>query len=438
MPNYNRRRIEAIRKNIDAIKNQKKIANKVDKDSIEIESVIQKDEYIKEHKYWNNKPVIGYESIPLLSRKIEDLSLRQVYTQDNTLKIPNGFSWITLDLNNKDTSKLVEKFLEDNYLIDVSDKFILKYTGDFINWAFGNNSLFIGITDNNGELCGTIGCRIRNIVVFDKIEKMADTNFLCVRKNLRNKGMPMVLIDEMTRRLNKIGVSVGIFTTGRQIPSPTTTIRYFHRPLNYEKLTNSGFIKLKDLDSTTGQNFFDPKQTNDKIRVVKTEDYEIIYELYIKEMTNYNIYIKYTLEEFISFFFNNEYMKTFVLMNKEDMVCDFFSFYLLPYLVKDTNEKIEVGYLYTNTTNNYDIDEILDNFIYHGYDMKLDLLNIMDIMQIRKALLINEKKDIDSDDENTKKPFQHKFLKGTGKLYLNFFNWEVPRIMPGQLAIMPI
>jgi len=250
--------------------------------------------------------------------------------------------------------------------------------------------------------------------------------------------MPMVLIDEMTRRLNKIGVSVGIFTTGRQIPSPTTTIRYFHRPLNYEKLTNLGFIKLKDLDSTTGQKFFDPIQTNDKIRAVKIEDYEIIYELYIKEMTNYNIYIKYTLEEFISFFFNNEYMKTYVLMNKEDIICDFFSFYLLPYLVKDTNETIEVGYLYTNTSNNHDIDEMLDNFIYQGYDMKLDLLNIMDIMQIRRALLINEKKDIDSDDENIKKPFQHKFIKGTGKLYLNFFNWEVPRIMPGQLAIMPI
>jgi hypothetical protein len=30
MSNYNRRRIEAIRKNKDAIKNQKKIANKVD------------------------------------------------------------------------------------------------------------------------------------------------------------------------------------------------------------------------------------------------------------------------------------------------------------------------------------------------------------------------------------------------------------------------
>ena len=73
---------------------------------------------------------------------------------------------------------------------------------------------------------------------------MAEINFLCVHKKLREKRLAPVLIKEITRRINITGVWQALYTAGVVIPTPLTTASYYHRSLNPKKLVETGFSGL--------------------------------------------------------------------------------------------------------------------------------------------------------------------------------------------------
>jgi glycylpeptide N-tetradecanoyltransferase len=74
--------------------------------------------------------------------------------------------------------------------------------------------------------------------------KTAEINFLCIHKKLRAKRLAPVLIKEITRRCNQVGVWSAIYTAGVLLPKPVSTCRYFHRSLDWLKLYEVGFSPL--------------------------------------------------------------------------------------------------------------------------------------------------------------------------------------------------
>ena len=79
------------------------------------------------------------------------------------------------------------------------------------------------------------------MVVNGKTMLMAEINFLCVQKQLREKKLAPVLIKEITRRVNKCNIWQAIYTAGVVIPTPITACTYYHRSINPKKLLDIGF-----------------------------------------------------------------------------------------------------------------------------------------------------------------------------------------------------
>jgi glycylpeptide N-tetradecanoyltransferase len=88
---------------------------------------------------------------------------------------------------------------------------------------------------------GAIPCKMQ---IRDKSVMMVEINFLCVHKQLRSKRVTPVLVKEITRRVNSIGIFQAAFTAGIILPKPIATSRYWHRSLNPKKLIECGFSSL--------------------------------------------------------------------------------------------------------------------------------------------------------------------------------------------------
>lgn len=56
-------------------------------------------------------------------------------------------------------------------------------------------------------------------------QKMVEINFLCVHKKLRSKRVAPVLIREITRRVNQMGIFQAVYTAGIVLPKPIGTCR---------------------------------------------------------------------------------------------------------------------------------------------------------------------------------------------------------------------
>ena len=73
---------------------------------------------------------------------------------------------------------------------------------------------------------------------------MAEINFLCSHKNLREKRIAPTLIKEITRRVNVMNIWQAVYTAGKTLPTPFGTAQYWHRNLNPKKLIEVGFSYL--------------------------------------------------------------------------------------------------------------------------------------------------------------------------------------------------
>ena len=78
---------------------------------------------------------------------------------------------------------------------------------------------------------------------------MAEVNFLCVHKNLREKRLAPTLIKELTRRVNCRDQWQAIYTSGTTLPTPFATAQYWHRNLDPKKLVECKFA-FKPADIT--------------------------------------------------------------------------------------------------------------------------------------------------------------------------------------------
>lgn len=80
----------------------------------------------------------------------------------------------------------------------------------------------------NKELIGFISGIVLETTLEDKIVPMTEVNFLCVRKDNRNKNMASLLIKEVVRRSNLINIWQGLYTSGTLLPTPFSQARYYH------------------------------------------------------------------------------------------------------------------------------------------------------------------------------------------------------------------
>ncbi len=389
------------------------------------------------YNFWKNKPVTKFEDIYTDSTNIEKrLSDRNVYAQEEPIKLPNNMEWVQIDLNDNVALEPIVKFLRLHYLVDPSNKFKLDYTAEFIRWTLGKDGILLAIVSKtNGAICGTIAASFNNIRVFDTTQKFGVVNYLCGHPIYRKKKIAFTLIDEITRRIVKLGVNQGCFTTERCVPSPTTTLRYYHRPLNYLKLSKHKFTEMDGgIPEKHHEKFLIKGEASDKyVKVNKSHIHDIL-KVFNVFMTRFNIHCVYTEKE-LEYMLINDFVRSYVELDDDKNVIDFVSYYKLPYVIEGEEEKINAGYIFLYTCNSTAGDEMMTQLLrLVSRDDTLDIFTVTDTMIIQDTLLIKHLPlDYDSDVDSYQKPYQHKFMRGSGKIHFNFFNWKCSTVSPRQI-----
>jgi glycylpeptide N-tetradecanoyltransferase len=139
--------------------------------------------------------------------------------------------------------------LKRNYVEDSESTFRFEYPKDFLKWALlgpsHNKDWHVGIraTKDKKLLAIIAGTPVKSKINGRNV-KLAQINYLCVKKKLRSKRLAPVLIREVTRRINLTNVWQAVYTAGVVVPTPLVTATYLHRSLNPKKLIEAGFSAL--------------------------------------------------------------------------------------------------------------------------------------------------------------------------------------------------
>ena len=142
--------------------------------------------------------------------------------------------------------KEVYQLLTDNYVEDSDASFRFDYSAEFIRWALMPPGFIrdwhIGVrVTASRRLVAFISGIPMDLRIRQATKKCSEINYLCVHKKLRSKRLAPVLIKEVTRRCNLVGVFQAVYTVGQYLPTPVSASQYYHRALNTKKLVETGF-----------------------------------------------------------------------------------------------------------------------------------------------------------------------------------------------------
>ncbi|CAB4253955.1 similar to Saccharomyces cerevisiae YLR195C NMT1 N-myristoyl transferase [Maudiozyma barnettii] len=320
---------------------------------------------MKDYKFWKTQPVQKFDEAIDKEGPI-DITKTPADVRDEPYPMLGEFEWSTVDINDKHQMEDVFILLNENYVEDKDASFRFNYTKEFFHWALKppgwREEWNVGVrVKTTGKLVAFISAIPINLTVRGKNVPSVEINFLCVHKQLRSKRMTPVLIKEITRRVNKQNIWQALYTAGVVLPSPVTTCRYAHRPINWNKLQEVGFT-----DVPAGKTAAEmvalytlPKDTKTKnLRPMELKDVSQMMTLFDKYESRFELVQSFNQEEFTHWFlgsYGKEYIPenkkvifTYVVENEDGKISDFFSFYSLPFTVleHDVHSELGIGYLF--------------------------------------------------------------------------------------------
>ncbi|KAJ3607644.1 hypothetical protein NHX12_024695 [Muraenolepis orangiensis] len=163
--------------------------------------------------------------------------------------LPPGFTWDTLDPTSPSVLKEICLLLSLNFTEDDDNTLRRHFTPEYLKWVLAppgwQTQWLCGVRLTNKKLVGFIAASPANLHIHDSERKVAQVNFLCVHRKLRQKRMSPVLIRELTRRVYQQGVYQAVYTAPVVLPTPLSTCRFWHRPLSLRKLTDVNYPGLR-------------------------------------------------------------------------------------------------------------------------------------------------------------------------------------------------
>jgi glycylpeptide N-tetradecanoyltransferase len=369
------------------------------------------------YKYWNTQPMVQLNEEPTTSTKIVNLVQSSVETNS-----PEPYKFVTYNVET-DIKKIVA-FLQNNYAPKKDPKFRLKYSEDYVRWTLEYpDTVCIGL-EADGKMGGFVSARTQKMQVYGNQMDMAEINFLCVHSKLRKKRVAETLIKEIRRIMNNKGLEQGIFFTDRYLPSPTVSLKYFHRPINYAKLLKHEYVFKEESETLEHMvKYYKVVPNSDKeLVLMKEQHYQQAFECYNQYVDKYFLHDILTLQQFICKYKPSKVVKTYVLV-KDDVVVDFVSFTILETVITGSTETIRGSTetirgstlsMYTcNETTSY---HLLKNAIMFSQNHSCDIFNVTDAL------------------ENDGLMKELKFIDGTGISNLYLFNWRCPKLNPSYIC----
>jgi len=254
---------------------------------------------------------------------------------------------------------------------------------------------------------------------------MVEINFLCVHKKLRSKRLAPVLIKEITRRVNRVGLYQAAYTAGVVLPKPVARCRYWHRSLNPKKLIDVGFSRLAPRMTTTRtiKLYALPEQAQTRgLRALRESDCEVSCTMLNAFLEQFTLAPQLTLAEFKHWLLPQQgVVSTFVVEDPETkQITDMVSFYALPSSILG-NEKYRTlcaayayYYFYTKTP----LNQLMNDALIKAKAQDFDVFNALDVLHNEQFL-----KEL-------------KFGIGDGALQYYLFNWRCPPAAPNQVGLV--
>ncbi|KAG5513477.1 hypothetical protein PMAC_000908 [Pneumocystis sp. 'macacae'] len=395
---------------------------------------------MSDYKFWNTQPVCSFDEEINEEGPIDDSNdLEKVRKEPYSLL--KEFEWTTLDIDNEEDLKDLYQLLTKNYVEDDDSMFRFNYSTSAMKPPGFHKNWHIGVRVSlSKKLVAFVSGIPISLRVKDRIINCSEINFLCIHKKLRSKRLTPILIKEITRQCNLLGIWQAIYTAGVILPSPISSCQYYHRSLNWQKLYTIGFSPLPK-NSTIArqiQKFKLPNETSTPgLRPMTIYDLEQVSELlrsFLKKFDLSQIFSNDEVRHWIIPKENQNGETTIFSYVVEDpltgKITDFFSFYSLPSnIITDAKYKtLNAAYLFYYALKSgikKDMNQI-------EHKMYTDRLNLI----MKDCLIIAKNKNFDVFNALTlmDNPFfleNQKFGPGDGKLNYYLFNYRAKYINPG-------
>ncbi|CAI5731986.1 unnamed protein product [Peronospora destructor] len=395
---------------------------------------VQQQEQLRqqEYRFWKTQPVPKLNEHELICPSgpidVPQKTLRHV--RQAPYHMPSGFQWSILNIMDSSNVQQVYELLANNYVQDDASIFRFAYSVDFLQWVLTppgfHQEWHIGVrsTCNQKLMAFVSGIPVKTRIYASTLE-MAEINFLCVHKRLRDRRLAPVLIKEITRRVNLDNVWQAVYTAGVVLPMPVAQCRYFHRSLNPKKLIDVGFspmppqttlaqtIKTLNLPAHTLTTGFRPMERTDVPQVTK---------LLQEYLTKFHLAIEFNEEEVAHWMVPRVgVVNAYVVENPDTQeVTDVCSFYHLPSTIigDEKYKKLNAAYSFYNVAKSVTLTQLMQDALIMAKKENLDVFNALDVM------------------ENIEMLQPLKFGPGSGELQYYLYNWRCPRMSSDRVGIV--
>ncbi|VDN57264.1 unnamed protein product, partial [Dracunculus medinensis] len=374
-----------------------------------------------QYVFWDTQPVPKIDEVVTENTFIE-AAIDKTEVRAEPYSLPDLFYWSDVDILNIDELTELYNLLAENYVEDDDNMFRFDYKPEFLEWALKppgwKKKWHCGVrAKNNGKLLAFISAIPSNIRVYDQVLRMVEINFLCVHKKLRSKRVAPVLIREITRRVNQIGIFQAVFTAGVVLPRPIATCRYWHRSLNPKKLIEVKFSHLarKMTMQRTLKLYKLPEwPKTENLELMTSNDINSSHLLLSEYLKKFELAPIFSKEEFEHFFLPRpNVIHSYVVKNKEGKVTDLISYYLLPSSVMHHPQykSIKAAYSFYNVATSVSLKQLINDFgILHSCINRLYKTNNFNL--------------------------ELKFGIGDGNLQYYLYNWKCPDIKPEKVGLV--
>lgn len=369
----------------------------------------------REHLFWSTQPVTQMKEIVSVDKPL------QIQDCEQEIYLQKDFEWFNPDLTQDEELTKISNFLNTHYSTSLTYKTeysnaLLKH---FLVTPIYNPSLYLSFgvrVKSNKVIVAFISGTINNMQVGKYTEVFLDVNFLCIYPKLRNKNFATTIMKELKRRAWNQGYKYGIFTTDHYLLKPITTIKYFNRPLNLKKLIEIQYVQpSKEADvNEIIESFELPESCVPEFVEMKEEHLSTALEKLNKYLTRYNIHTVFDAQEFKHMFYNNDVVKSYVLL-KNNEVSDFISYYLIKKNLAN-NTSISTAFLYYYSSTVETPFKLIKNAMINAKNNGIDVFNATNVL------------------ENSSCIYDLKFEENGVNLHYYLYNWKMKPLMPEQIG----
>ena len=355
---------------------------------------------------------------------VPDKPLEEI--RDTPYTMPAGFEWSIVDIQDATQRAELYNLLANNYVEDDDALFRFDYSQDFLLWAVTppgyNQDLHFGVrSSKTNKLVGFISGIPASVQVYESKLNVVEINFLCVHKKLRSKRLAPVLIKEITRRANRMGIFQAVYTAGLSLPVPVSTARYFHRSLNPKKLVRVGFSRVSPrLTMARMVKLYKlPEEPHTPgMRPMQAADVNAVHALLQEYLPRYSLYTVFTPEDVAHWLLPRPGVIDSFVVETNGKVTDLVSFYHLASTILNQNDTLYAAYSYYNIAKTVSLEQLMKDALILAKGKGADVFNALDLMENREIF----------------DPL--KFGPGDGQLQYYIFNWNCPEMESKRVGIV--